>query len=75
MNATLEPAIQVQERCLLTMRDLSIIMNVSPRTIKLWSAEGRLDPFRVELPGRLMRYDKEKVMDSIKSGRFACEAA
>jgi hypothetical protein len=60
---------------LLTQRDLCVIFKVSPRTIKEWSASGRLDQFRVQLPGRLARYDSEKVMKSIRSGHFACEAA
>jgi hypothetical protein len=57
---------------LYTMQDLSRIFSISLRTVRAWSAAGKLDFCRVELPARMNRYDPTKIEEAIRIGRFAC---
>jgi excisionase family DNA binding protein len=54
----MEPPIE-----LLTPAEVATLLRVTPRTIRKWASEGRLD--RVRLGGRLVRYTPQSVADLI----------
>lgn len=57
-------------RPLLKIRDLARMLNVSLSTVKAWSAQGRLDAYRIRV-GAQYRYDPAKVEARLKTGEFA----